>query len=271
MILSWRQRLTKLINSFSLILILLTSCSHNNLKASKASFRQARLDYSQRNYAQSLSELKKFINLNLNDQKLFDQHQTQLLQAINWMGEILLIHLENSEQLIENFNLYQNISLENDDAFKETLDEWLSVVSERKSFALEKPKAYDENKLLKEAMKYYQLGVSKQNYRTDPQGHAYLSVAEQYLMYFIIKHDQHPQIATALLTMGQIKSRKLDPQSRWSENFYFKEVIRRFPHSNYSLNAYQHMHEDIIQSFGGEDNLPSSIIQMLRFYKQIAE
>jgi len=73
--------------------------------------------------------------------------------------------------------------------------------------------------------------------------------------------------------MGKIRRHiTLDPEY-WTENFYRKEVIRRFPHTTIAQQAYQALEESVHFGYSGSggDATPPSMGRMLKEYKSLAD
>jgi hypothetical protein len=80
-------------------------------------------------------------------------------------------------------------------------------------------------------------------------------------------------VGEGLLMMGEIRSYTFPDPDYWVQNFYLKEVIRRFPHTPLAVRAWERMRDEITVNYSGSggDLTPPSVVKMVETYRQLAE
>lgn len=121
--------------------------------------------------------------------------------------------------------------------------------------------------------KYYLSGMKKNDYPADYKGKADLYIAATYLIPIVYNLNDSKNIGEVLLMLGTIRNKSWNDQDYWSENFYLKEVIHRFPHSDLARKAYKVLEDGIRFGYTGSggDFTPPSQIRMLKVYKKLSE
>ena len=121
--------------------------------------------------------------------------------------------------------------------------------------------------------RFFKAGMQKLKYPLDDAGSADFSIAQSYLLPFITQNDTDNRIGEALCMMGEIRRRLWNDKDYWAENFYFKEVIRRFAHTELAWKAYQSLEDDVHFGYSGSggDHTPPSVSKMLKTYRALAD
>lgn len=150
---------------------------------------------------------------------------------------------------------------------------WLGRAREWKDLGILPKNINDPKKLFELGKKYYEQGIKSQKYTMDLSASADFSLASNYLIPFTIYYDNDPNIGPALYMMGEIRRRSWHNNDYWVENFYLMEVIRRFPHTELALKAYNALYEDVHFGYTGSsgDNTPESWNVLLKEFKKLSE
>jgi len=115
-------------------------------------------------------------------------------------------------------------------------------------------------------------GKNKSPSLLDKEGLVDFSIANFYLVSFAMEYDDDPRIGEVLFMLGDIRSHSIFEKDNWIQNFYFKEVIRRFPHTPLALKAFQQFQADIEFGYTGSSGtyIPRSEKEMLERYRKMA-
>jgi hypothetical protein len=72
--------------------------------------------------------------------------------------------------------------------------------------------------------------------------------------------------------MGSIRRHVIIDNLYWTENYYLKEAIRRFPHTPLAEKAWELLEEDVSFAYSGSEGTftPHSVKTMLQQYKKLA-
>jgi len=99
-----------------------------------------------------------------------------------------------------------------------------------------------------------------------------LAVEQRVFIPFIVNFDNDERIGEVLYLMGSIRRNVRIDNLYWTENFYLKEAIRRFPHTELAIKAWEVLDEDVHFAYSGSegDFTPPALIEMLEQYKQLA-
>lgn len=231
-------------------------------------YHQAQREFMRANYPAALEYMERFIERSKAD-KISSE---KLVIMIDKVGFIYLRVRHDPVKAIAFFK-----KIEKDLAFSEevsnVIEEWLGAAIEWQQFGTLPEEVKDSDKLFALGKSYFDKGSAKLRYPMDTAGNANFHIAASYLIPFIAHYDSHARIAEALLMMGNIRRHiTLDPEY-WTENFYLKEVIRRFPHSDVAQQAYQAFEESVRFGYSGSagDSTPPSMIRMLEEYRMLAE
>jgi hypothetical protein len=158
------------------------------------------------------------------------------------------------------------------DAEEDILLEWLSVSKEWKKLGKMPKTINSANELFELGKKYYQKGLNDQENGILSKSKPNLYIAATYLVPYVYNYDNSKNIGEALFMLGNIRYRSWNDHDYWTENFYLKEVIRRFPHTDLSKRAYEVLSDGIEAGYTGSsgNNTPPSQRKMLLFYKKLA-
>jgi hypothetical protein len=231
-------------------------------------YHQAQREFMRANYPAALEYMEQFIERS----RVAKLSSEKLVILIDKVG---FIYLRVRQDPVKAIGFFKKI--EKDLAFSEevsnVVEEWLGAAIEWQQFGTLPDEVKDADKLFALGKSYFDKGTAKLRYPMDTSGNANFHIAASYLIPFIAHYDNHAHIADALLMMGKIRRHiTLDPEY-WIENFYLKEVIRRFPHSDVAQQAYQALEESVRFGYSGSagDSTPPSMIRMLEEYKTLAE
>jgi hypothetical protein len=195
----------------------------------------------------------------------------KVFSALNSLVHIYL-YSEKRPDKVEGL-LTQFIELEGlNDAQEDSLEEWIHVAKSWNKSARAPQKKLSADKLFEMGKKFYQRGMAKNSFEADDKGNADFYIAKSYLTPFVFYHDARAELGEALLMLGKMRIRSGVDYDYWSENFYLKEVIRRFPRSDLSWKAYQSLETSIRLGYTGSggDQTPFSQLQLLKDLKVLA-
>ncbi len=230
-------------------------------------FQTGEREYWRRNYIEAEKLLVRYLT-NYENKK----NRDNVFEALDYLGRIYLRTEKTPEKVLKLFKKYEkDESLT--EAQMDTLEEWIYAVSEwnkQQEYPVEGA-SFDE--IFKVAEKYYENGVAVQEYRRDPEGRMRLTIASKYLQKYLQENDKGARIPDVLFMLGDIRGRVIGDYSFAGWNFYFKELIQRFPNTPTAWKGYKIMEEDIRASYTGSsgDNIPGSIVKMLERYKKLAK
>ena len=158
------------------------------------------------------------------------------------------------------------------DEQEDDLDGWLATARDWKKRGRLPPSVKSADELFALAERYYRVGVADTDHITDKTGAAARAVAAAYLVPFVAHFESDRRIQRALIMLGDIRRRTWTEEDFWTENFYLKEAIRRFPHTPGAQKAYAMLEEDVHVRWSGSsgDHTPKGLLQMLARYHGLA-
>ena len=158
------------------------------------------------------------------------------------------------------------------DEQRDDLEAWLATARDWKKLGKMPASVKDADELFALAEKFYRAGTTDTNGVADETGAAARAVAASYLVPFVANFDGDARIQQALIMLGDIRRRAWTEEDYWTENFYLKESIRRFPHTPGARKAYRMLEDDVHVRWSGSsgDHTPPGLLQMLARYKRLA-
>ena len=259
----------RIIISFLILVISNVVLANSKINSALDSlYREAQREFYKQNYTGSLTLLEKY----LTESKNKKYKEERLFWVIDQIGRIYLRVKRNPDASIKFFEKVLKDKMLND-AHEDDLMAWLNAAKDWKKYSKMPKTVTNPEELFEIGKLFYDKANQKKSHPADVAGNAYYSIAKAYLMYFLINNEKHPKVGIALFMVGDIQSNiKTDPDY-WIENFYLKEVIRRYPNTKLALKAYKKLEEDIYLGYTGSsgNNTPPSIKRMLRSYKKLAE
>ncbi|WP_455207354.1 hypothetical protein [Kaarinaea lacus] len=230
-------------------------------------YHQAQREFMRANYPVALEYMEQFIERSKKE-KLTSEKLVILIDKVGF------IYLRVRHDPVKAIGFFKKIEKElaYSEEVSNVVEEWLGAAIEWQQFGTLPEEVKDPDKLFALGKSYYDKGTAKLRYPMDTSGNANFHIAASYLIPFIAHYDDHASIADALLMMGNIRRHiTLDPEY-WTENFYLKEVIRRFPHTDVAQKAYQAFEESVRFGYSGSagDSTPPSMIKMLEEYRVLA-
>lgn len=260
-----------------LLIILLMICSTTVLAKEKSdkkivilneTYRKSQREFNRKNYKKALPLLEKYLELS----KIEEHKRERLFWVIDQIGRIHLRVNRNPDMAIQ---FFEKMILNDDrlsEAEEDDIGAWISAAKDWKKYGISNPKKLSSNKLYSEGKKYYKLGEAKLNYPADDVGNAFFSIATTYLVPFIVNYDKSPKIGEALLMMGKIRHHLRTDPEYWNDNYYLKEVIRRFPRTKLARKAWKLLDLDVRVGYTGSsgDHTPDGLVKMLDRYKKLA-
>ncbi len=227
----------------------------------------AQARFHDKHYDEALAFFKLYLEQSRGEQT----DHPRIIWSIDQIGRIYLREQRNPDAAIQFFK-----SLQDDPRLSEAehddIDGWIAAAEDWKSVGKFPEITGDANKQYQLGERFFKSGMRKLKYPLDNAGNADFSIAQSYLLHFIIDNDTDNRIGEALYMMGEIRRRLWNDKDYWAENFYFKEVIRRFPHTELAWKAYQSLEDGVHFGYSGSggDRTPPSVLKMLKNYKALA-
>lgn len=230
-------------------------------------YHLAQLEFHKKNYSQFLAHAENYLKNFPKDKK----GKNRFFWIIDQVGYVHLRVKKDPDNAIQFFLKYKDDKRLNI-AQSDTVLEWLGAAQEWKKEKVTTNKTLPAEKLFRLGKKYFDAGQKKNTYPLDDKGNANFAIAETYLRPFIINYDSDKNIGNALLMMGRIKIHLKTDYDYWTENYYLKETIRRFPRTKLAQQAWGYMNDDIRMGYSGSsgEHTPYSLRVLLKEYKKLA-
>jgi len=230
-------------------------------------YHQGQMFYLKKNYQKALPIFLNFINSTRDDLA----NRKQLLNAIDQVSRIYLREYKDPEKVIIFLQGFDHDNRLND-AERDVISEWISVSRAWKKSGKMSHSIKSGSELYRLGAKYYKEGMKKLRYPEDDSGNANFQIAATYLIPYIYNFSNGKNIGSALFMMGNIHYRSWVDREYWTDNFYLKEAIRRFPHTALSRKSYMALKESIHFAYSGSsgDYTPPSQLAMLKEMKRLA-
>jgi len=148
------------------------------------------------------------------------------------------------------------------------IEEWIEVAKEWKAEDTHNG-IRDAVQLFERGKRYFESGLEKENTGIAFFAHSDLHIASGYLRRFAILHDGHPRIGDVLYMLGAIRFHTRADETRWADNFYLKESIRRFPHSAVAARSYDLLRRETGRVYRSSE-IPEELAESLEVYGQLA-
>jgi hypothetical protein len=251
----------------SLFLILFLTHSIGAAEDYQSLYRSAQRDFTKKNY---ISALEKFDQYVKNNKGVKKADKDRLFWSIDHIARIYIRQNKNPEQIIKFFNSFENDKRLNEVQF-DTIQEWKAALNDWKKNYQTHLKAKGES-LYNIGTYYYNAGIKRNAKIPMGRGNIEFSIANTFLSKYIFEHPKGDKISHALYMLGDIKSSLVTDWDYWSENFYLKELILRFPHSDMAFKGWEKLYQDTHFGYTGSsgDNTPEEIEQMLGRMKKMA-
>ena len=260
---------------YVILSFILTGLFTNTTFATKAkmvqqnSYREAQREFSKKNYPAALKLFEKFVF----DNK--DSKDKYIKTRVLWSVDIVArIHLKVNKD-VDKASAFLNkiIKMKNlNDAEFDSIQEWISVANEWKKLGKRPKDIKTKDELFTLGKKYFEKGLNDKLASKSSLSNPNLYIAAMYLVPYVYNYDDSKHIDEALLMLGSIRLRSWNDYDYWTENFYLKEVIRRFPHTKIARKAYDLLEEGIRMGYTGSagESTPPSQVEMLKTYKKLA-
>jgi len=238
----------------------------DELRKSDELYRSAQRAFQRQDYDQALALFQQYLEWG----RSHAHRRERVFWSLDRIGAIYLRFQRRADLAIAFFERVRTDERLND-VERDTLAEWIEVARAWNDVG---PAQISNAKLLFErGKKYYDSGRAKRNSPMGLATNADYNIAAGYLVPFIAHHDQDPRVGEALLMMGIIRRHSHADDEYWSDNFYLKEVIRRFPHSETALRAWTELRSEVIatHSGAGKKALPASQEEMLKVFHDLAD
>jgi tetratricopeptide (TPR) repeat protein len=231
-------------------------------------YRKAQREFHRKNFEAALPLLKQYVEKS----KKVRYKRERLFWVIDQIGRIYLREKRDPDGAIAFLK-----GLSDDPRFKDAelhaVEGWLSGAVEFKQLGRLPDKVRSADELFSRGEAFYKKGLALKKYPADDAGDAHFHIAAGYLVPFIVNFDKDARIGEALYMMGDIRRHSWTDSEYWSENYYLREAIRRFPHTELARRAYDLLEKDVRFGYTGSggDHTPESLLQVLRHYQRLAE
>ena len=231
-------------------------------------YHEAEREFTRKNYEMALPLLRQFIN----NSKHTQLKRNRLLNAIDQVGGIYLGVKQDPEAALKFFKSFYNDDRLND-AELNTVEEWMGAATDWKRLGKLPSEIQSADQLYLLGLQYYNKGINKLKYPMDKGGNADFHIAASYLVPFIVNFDKDNRIGEALYYMGDIRRHVIIDNLYWTENYYLKEAIRRFPHTPLAQKAFEVMQDDVQFAYSGSEGnfTPESMKEMLDQYRKLSQ
>jgi len=230
-------------------------------------YHEAQLEYQRKNFASALPLLEKYFSLAKSKQYQRDR----IVWVIDHIGRINLTIKHNPDQAIRFFKSVVNDSALNEEEISD-VEGWLAAAIDWKKFGKLPIEVKTADGLYAVGNQFYQKALSKLKYPMDNAGNADFHIAASYLIPFIVNFDSDTKVGETLYMMGDIRRHIRTDKLYWSENYYIKEVIRRYPNTMLAQKAWEILNNDVHFAYTGSrgDSTPPEQLRMLQRYKHMA-
>jgi hypothetical protein len=231
-------------------------------------YHEAQRQFARKNYELALPLLQRFIQTATSQ----DSKHNRLLNAIDQVGSIYFRVKLDPDAALKFFKSFYNDNRLNE-AELNAIEEWIGAATDWKRFGKLPSEIQSADQLYLLGLQYYNKGLDKLKYPMDKGGNADFHIAASYLVPFIVNFDTDPRIGEALYYMGSIRRHVIIDNFYWTENYYLKEAIRRFPHTPLAQKAWEVMQDDIDFAYSGSEGTftPPSMKTMLQQYEKLAQ
>jgi len=231
-------------------------------------YHEAQREFARKNYEAALPLLQRCIQRSDRE----SAKKQRLLNAIDQVGSIYLRVNQNPDAALQFFKKFYNDN-RLDDAELTAIEEWIGAATDWKRFGKLPSEIQSADQLYLLGLQYYNKGLDKLKFPMDKAGNADFHIASTYLVPFIVNFDTDPRIGETLYYMGSIRRHVIIDNMYWTENYYLKEAIRRFPHTDLAQQAWDLLQEDVNFAYSGSEGTftPPSVQEMLQQYKKLAE
>ena len=231
-------------------------------------YQEAQRQFARKNYEVALPLLQQYIQSTTTQ----NAKPMRLLNAIDQVGSIYLRVQQNPDAALKFFKSFYNDNRLSD-AELDAVEEWIGAATDWKRFGKLPSEIQSSDQLYLLGLQYYNKGLDKLKFPMDKAGNADFHIAATYLVPFIVNFDTDNRIGEALYYMGSIRRHVIIDNLYWTENYYLKETIRRFPHSALAEKAWELLEEDTNFAYSGSEGTftPQSVHDMLQQYKKLAQ
>lgn len=256
-----------------LLVIVCTGCTTHQKKVPperqslELLYQIAQRDFVAGNYYSALPKLELYLSKAEGGRK----NEARLFSVIDQIGQIHLSYKKDLKSAIKVFSLYLKDRRLND-AQQDAIGEWIAAARDFEERGKSPSKIKNPDTLFTMGKHYFDQGAKVTEFPADDRGNGYFALAQNYLIPFISNHDAHPRLKDALFMMGMIRTHLRTDETYWTENYYLKEVIRRFPGTTVARRAWRELNSYVRASYTGSggDHTPSSTKRMLLRYKNLA-
>ena len=259
----------------SIILFLLLFCLPNLTQATQTSSSDALLLKSQEQFQRedhdgALTSLQNYFSKIVRTPKPKAKSRLRFL-ALAAMGRIYLQHKRDPHGAILWFE-----KLKNDpsltEAEQDSVNGWIAAAKDWIKLGKFPSETSSETELFEIGKRYYESGLKKQKFTMDQAGTADFSIAQSFLVPFLVHYDKSKNVEEGLFMMGDMRRRLWTDSRFWSENHYLSETIRRFPNTPLAVKAYEALKDDVEFAYSGSGGIhvPKSWQDLLAVLDQMA-
>lgn len=220
------------------------------------------------NYEQAIVLVDRFISGQLRSPLA----HRNLLSALDLAGELFLRRIQSPDRAILFFH---KIGLTSDlyDAEMVAVEEWLGAAQDLQRFPGKPSLAAQPDYAYEQGTSYYLVGLRQKEDTNERAAKRYFTRALGWLVPYTYQHPDHEHVSSALLQIAEMRRHATSFEDFWIENFYLKEVIRHFPHSDSAQQAFVRLNEAVHAGYSGSsgDHTPPDMLRMLQYFEVLAQ
>lgn len=159
------------------------------------------------------------------------------------------------------------------DAQLDAVSEWIAVIKSWQKFGMIPLHISSPKELFTLGKTSFDRGMGLNDFNRDTTGDRYLQTALVYLIPYVVNYKNAADYPEVLFMLGQIRSASRTELGTWSEHFYLKQLIKKFPHTSMSWKAYQILEDNIHFNYSGSGGTftPISQLRLLDLLKKLAK
>ena len=230
-----------------------------------ALYQSARSALESRDHARALTLLEQYLDLT----RTRAHRPERIFWAIDQAGYLHLGVERDPAQAIAFFTRMRD-DPRLTDLDRGAIRDWIEVAESWKQERAHASTPIDDAAALyQRGKRFFESGQKKAETGIMAFAHADYHVADGYLRRFALLHDKSPRIGEVLYMLGAMRAWSRPDEAQWTDNFYLKEVIRRFPHTELAEEAHALLRLEATRAFPPK-GIPDELSESLGVYEGLA-